>query len=136
VQCSASASVFLAHHATRTASSAQQPLQSDRCRRLTLTNFWCWSGFGGRTADTIWYATQAVALVFDHISIDSAKVQPPSSSPGSPAPADTSSGSANAALKLLDDLCLMASGAWALLPLKVASGVAAGQSGACSQCTL
>jgi hypothetical protein len=54
---------------------------------------------------------QAVALVFDHISIDNAAQQPPSASPGSDAAADTSSGSANAALKLLDDLCLMASGA-------------------------
>jgi hypothetical protein len=54
---------------------------------------------------------QAVALVFDHISIDSAEQQPPVASPGSDASADTSSGSANAALKLLDDLCLMASGA-------------------------
>jgi hypothetical protein len=54
---------------------------------------------------------QAVALVFDHISMDSVEPQPSLASPGSDASADTSSGSANAALKLLDDLCLMASGA-------------------------
>lgn len=53
---------------------------------------------------------QAVALVFDHISLDCEELQPPPSSPGSQAPAATSSGSANAALKLLGDLCLMASG--------------------------
>lgn len=55
-------------------------------------------------------AMQAVALVFDHISLNSEELQPAPASPGSQAAAGTSSGSANAALKLLDDLCLMASG--------------------------
>lgn len=58
---------------------------------------------------------QAVALVFDHISLDSEELQSAPTSPGSRAPAGTSSGSANAALKLLDDLCLMASGGLCLI---------------------
>lgn len=67
---------------------------------------------------------QAVALVFDHVLVE---MQQPSSSvtaepaspigasePGSAKPSDTPTarghGTTNAALKLLDDLCMMATG--------------------------
>ena len=57
---------------------------------------------------------QAVALVFDHISLADERTRTPDA-PEPLSPRDglqgVTSGSANAALKLLDDLCLMANGA-------------------------
>ncbi len=61
---------------------------------------------------------QAVALVFDHISLAPEEVHGGAGRGGAPSPESPRdgpegfpSGSANAALKLLDDLCLMAGGA-------------------------
>lgn len=69
-----------------------------------------------QTGGLLW--VQAVALVFDHISLTPELMQqqaPERSGAGPESPRDGpegfSSGSANAALKLLDDLCLMAGGA-------------------------
>ncbi len=75
---------------------------------------------GLQPANTLSVVAQAVALVFDHISLDDEELQ--QQAPAVPATPDgqqaheqqaaLASGSANAALKLLDDLCLMASGAF------------------------